>query len=159
MTTRAVTNPDVREFLEGDENMIQKWANTGPAEWAKLGGVLMTGASRERDTGVTFGQEVAEVSTQALLDLRYDLIDKFAPHYDTRFEFEPHEEGTIESLVINLLKIVETEIGGRWVSSGSNRRSLLGATKPPSPSRVGGFSIVFNGRLRRCRGRRIVTNP
>lgn len=84
MTTRTVTNPSIREFLEGDENMIQKWANTGPEEWAELGGLRMTGASRERDTGITFGQEVAQVPTRALLHLRYELVDHFVPEYENR---------------------------------------------------------------------------
>ena len=117
MTTKAdrVTRTDVREFFENDPKMIEKWVDIDKDEWAEMGSLHISGLSRERDNGLTFGENVAELPTPELLHLRYELIDHFVPNYDRRYESDPAENGTIEELVITLLGIVETEIGGRWV--------------------------------------------
>lgn len=105
-------NTDVLDFFDGDEKLVAKWATTSKKDWAALGGLHVTGLSMERDMGVTFGKDVADLSTTDLIFIRNTLADTFLKDDEDR---GPYDEGTVNAVVVNLVQIVEAEIGGRWV--------------------------------------------
>lgn len=99
----------VRDFID-NETLREAWLRTDKQTWAEVGCLAITGKLREADTGVTFGADVANLSDDDLLTLRGELDEVWLRGDRNR------EDGTVESVVVNLILIVEAELGGRWVS-------------------------------------------
>ena len=106
---REVPQPirDAAMSVEGLEDRVA---------WGELIGLHLTGKSKQADMGPAFADDIAKLSVDELLELRYQLRDHFLDAYrggPTNSE----DDSAIDSVVRCLVEILEAEIGGRWVNS------------------------------------------
>lgn len=106
----AMLSEALRETISNNEIVRDLYTSADREELAAFAGLQVTGLAYEVDMGSTFGSDVARLSVEDLMRLRYE----FGRFWLTD-QTEPFEDGTVESAVHNLVRIIECEIGGRWV--------------------------------------------
>lgn len=61
---------------------------------------------------MTFADDIAKVDdTEALLSLRYELVDTFLG----RTGYDEGDDSARDKAVRGLVRVIEAEVGGRWV--------------------------------------------
>jgi hypothetical protein len=104
----AMLSEALRETISNNEAVRDLYTRADREELAAFAGLQVTGLAWEIDMGSTFGSDVAGLSVEDLMQLRYELGR-------LTDQTEPLEDGTVESAIHNLVRIIECEIGGRWV--------------------------------------------